>query len=340
MDLPKRILRYCLCALVAAVMVVTLKACTTSPSPPMPSTSPAPITSSNSATSAKRININTAILSELDKFEAVLGIPALSHKIQANRPYGSAEELVSKKVISQEHFDQIKDQVTIEEIVLTGEAKDIDYMTKLALMKGHMLVAGELLALKQPAQAEPHLGHPVEEIYVDLEDQLTERQVAPFKEILTQVQDLVKAKPNAADVTPAYDAAMAAIDTAINALPASQRQQPPFTLQVINGLLETATSEYTAAIVNGKIQEAIEYQDSRGFIAYAHDALYKGIKDSLTQVDPKVDAPIETAFKQLRTAWPEPIPPAVPVQTPDQVAAHVKQIEQASMSVIQSASAS
>lgn len=338
MDLPKRILRYCLWALVAAVMVVALKACTNPTSPPSLSTSPAPMTSSHSASSAKKININTAILSELDKFEAALGIPALSHKIQANRPYGSAAELVSKKVISQEQFDQIKDQVTIEEIVLTGEAKDIDYMTKLALMKGHMLVAGELLALKQPAQAEPHLGHPVEEIYVDLEDQLGERQVAPFKEILTKVQDLVKAKPGDAAVMPAYDAAMAAIDTAINALPTSQRQQPPFTLQVINGLLETATSEYTAAIVNGKIQEAIEYQDSRGFVAYAHDALYKGIKDSIAKVDPKADEQLETVFKQLRTAWPEPIPPAVPVQTPDQVAASVKQIEQASLAVIKSAS--
>ena len=48
--------------------------------------------------------------------------------------------------------------VTIEEIVLTGEAKDLDYMVKLGLMKGHMMVARELLDLKKPDQAEPHIG--------------------------------------------------------------------------------------------------------------------------------------------------------------------------------------
>ena len=48
---------------------------------------------------------------QLDKFEAQLGVPALSNKIQANRPYGSPEDLVSKKVITQEQFDQIKDSV-------------------------------------------------------------------------------------------------------------------------------------------------------------------------------------------------------------------------------------
>ena len=71
------------------------------------------------------ININTALLSELDKLEAKLGVPALSNKIQASRPYGKVEELVSKNVITQPQFDEIKDLVTIEDIVLTGEAKDV-----------------------------------------------------------------------------------------------------------------------------------------------------------------------------------------------------------------------
>ncbi|HLO47946.1 MAG TPA: helix-hairpin-helix domain-containing protein, partial [Kamptonema sp.] len=53
-----------------------------------------------------QININSAILSELDKLEAKLGVPALSNKIQASRPYGKTDELVSKKVINQEQFDQ------------------------------------------------------------------------------------------------------------------------------------------------------------------------------------------------------------------------------------------
>ena len=123
----------------------------------------------------KKININNALLSELDKLEAKLGVPALSNKIQSSRPYAKPEELVSKNVINQAQFDQVKDMVTIEEVVLTGEAKDVDYMVKLGLMKGHMYVAKELLDLNKPDQAEPHIGHPVEEIYADVEEQLKER---------------------------------------------------------------------------------------------------------------------------------------------------------------------
>jgi hypothetical protein len=139
-------------------------------------------TSDHSMHGGRKININSAILSELDKLEAKLAVPALSNKIQASRPYGKTEELVSKNVVSQAQFDQIKDMVTIEDIKLEGEAKDVDYMTKLALMKGHMMVAQELLDLQKPEQAEPHIGHPVEEIYADVEDQLSERNVKPFKD--------------------------------------------------------------------------------------------------------------------------------------------------------------
>jgi hypothetical protein len=50
-------------------------------------------------------------------------------------------------VIDQQQFDKVKDLLTIEEIALTGVEKDVDYMVKLGLMKGHLFVAKELLAL-------------------------------------------------------------------------------------------------------------------------------------------------------------------------------------------------
>jgi len=322
----RRILTYALMAIAATGLILGIKACSSPTANQTPPES-AVISSTTGAMSKPKINLNSAILSELDKLEAELGVPALSHKIQASRPYGSVEDLVSKQVISQQQFDQIKDMVTTQDIVLTGEAKDVDYITKLALMKGHMLVAGELLALKQPAQAEPHLGHPVEEIYVDIEAQLPERNVSDFKEPLMQVQDLVKAKPNDPQVKTAYDKAMNAIDQAIAAIPANQQQAPNFVMQVINGLLETATAEYTAAITDGKVKEAIEYQDSRGFVLEAHN-LYKTAQPNLKTDAAKNSAQMESALVSLQKAWPAPIPPTTPVLTPDEVAAQVKQIEQ------------
>ncbi|MBF2007707.1 MAG: helix-hairpin-helix domain-containing protein [Chlorogloeopsis fritschii C42_A2020_084] len=331
-----------ICLTVAACASVTLSSC--SSNTPTADSSPAAGNANSAAQttqtashsghgSTKKININTAILSELDKFEGQLGVPALSHKIQASRPYGSPEDLVTKKVITQEQFDKIKDQVTVEEVVLTGEAKDVDYMTKLGLMKGHLIVAQELLDKNQPKQAEPHIGHPVEEIYVDVEDQLKERNVKEFKTTLIGLQDLVKAKPKDAKVKTDLASSMQAVDGAIAALSESERTNPAFILQVINGLLDAANSEYSAAIADGKVSAAIEYQDSRGFVVYAND-LYKGISSQVAKNNPTAHKAIETNMAELLKVWPSVIPPAKPVKTPEEVTKLVKGIGQESQKVI------
>jgi flagellin-specific chaperone FliS len=216
-----------ICLTIATVAIFALTSCNGTPtaenSTPATNSSPqaAETVSHTGHGNKKKININNAILSELDKFEAQLGVPALSHKIQASRPYISPEDLVSKKVITQEQFNQIKDQVTIQEVVLTGEPKDVDYMTKLGLMKGHLLVAKELLDQNQPKQAEPHIGHPVEEIYVDVEEQLNERKVKEFKTSLISLQDFVKSNPKNAKVKTDFASSMQSIDNAVTALGAA-----------------------------------------------------------------------------------------------------------------------
>jgi hypothetical protein len=274
-----------------------------------------------------KININNAILSQLDKLEAKLGIPALSNKIQASRPYGSIEELVSKNVLTQAQLDQVKDTITVEDIVLEGEAKDIDYMIKLGLMKGHLLVAQELLAQNKPDQAEPHIGHPVEEIYADVEDQLNERKVSEFKTNLIALQNLVKAGgKDKAKVDTAFKTSMQAIDNAIAVLPAKERQSPGFILPVINGLLDTANSEYGASVSKGKIAAPIEYQDSRGFVIYA-DQLYQGISPQIKKQDSIGDKSIQANFIILKKVWPSALPPSAPVKTPQQVTELIKAIE-------------
>ena len=334
------ILRFLFMSITTALLVIVVS-CSQTPNASNNATQPPPAATNTSTASSSspnpagkdQININTAILSELDKFEAALGIPALSNKIQANRPYASPEELVSKKVISQEQFDKIKDMVTIEDVVLTGVAKDVDYMSKLSLMKGHLIVAKELLAQQQPKQAEPHIGHPVEEIYVDVEDQLNERNVKEFKTSLISLQDLVKAQPKAAKVNTDFKTSMDAVDGAIAALPENQRTSPQFVLQVINELLDAANSEYGAAIANGKIAAAIEYQDSRGFVTYANQ-LFQGISSQVAKVNPEAHKAIETSMSELTKAWPAAIPPAQPVNTPAEVTQLIKTIEQNSQKVI------
>jgi Helix-hairpin-helix motif len=325
-----KLLTYLGYGLASAALLIGVNACMKTPETvtpaPTASTSPAAIEHSMGS-HGKKININNAILSELDKLEAKLAIPALSNKIQGSRPYAKTEELVSKKVIDQAQYDQIKEMVTIEDVVLTGEARDVDYMTKLGLMKGHMIVAKELLDLKQVAQAEPHIGHPVEEIYADVEDQLKERKVPEFKTPLNALLDLVKGgAKDGAKVSADFTAAVKSVDSAINVLPATQRNSSKFALQIINGLLDTANSEYTAAIANGKITQVVEYQDSRGFVIYANQ-LYKAIEPQLKKENPTAAATIGTNLADLTKAWPAAVAPATPVKTPAEVTKLVKSIE-------------
>ena len=337
--------KYIKVALVAFAASIVISACNntttttttteTSPNPATPATTTAsPEMAGMKHSGGKKININSAILSELDKLEAKLGVPALSNKIQAERPYKTPEDLVAKKVIDQKQFDQIKDLVTIEDVVLTGVEKDADYMVKLGLMKGHLFVAKELLDLKKPKDAEPHIGHPVEEIYTDVADQLNERKVKEFKTTLITLEDLVKAgaKDNT-KVNTTFKESMVAIDGAIAALPEAQRKSPTFVLRVINGLLDTANSEYGAAITGGKIKAAIEYQDSRGFIVYAN-MLYKEIAATMAKDRPAEHKVITENLKQLTTAWPAAMPPATPVKTPVEVGKLVTAIEQSTQKVI------
>jgi Helix-hairpin-helix motif len=340
--------QYLKIAILACAASIVISACNNTPTTTTTETQPSPVASTPPAASndmagmkhsgGKKININSAILSELDKLEAKLGVPALSNKIQAERPYKTPEELVSKKVIDQKQYDQIKDLVTIEDVVLTGVDKDADYMVKLGLMKGHLYVAKELLDLNKPKDAEPHIGHPVEEIYTDVAEQLKERKVKEFKTTLIALEDLVKAgAKEMPKVTTNLKESQQSIDTAIAALPEAQRKNPAFVLQVINGLLDTANSEYGAAITDGKIKAAIEYQDSRGFIAYA-EQLYQGISATMAKDSPDAHKIIVENMKQLKTAWPAAIPPAAPVKTVEEVGKLIKTIEQNTQKVITVAS--
>jgi len=272
-----------------------------------------------------KFNINTSLEPELDEIAASLKIDALYDKVKKQRPYNNLNELVSKQVLTQAQFDQVKDMLTLEG-TLTGEAKDADYMVKLGLMKGHLLVAKELLDMKRPAEALPHIGHPIEELYVTVADQLPARGVADFKATLDEAKDFIKDKPSDPQVMPKFNAAVAAVDKALAAIPATQRSSPTFIPQVINGLLDSASAEYGGAISANKIEE-VDYQDSRGFVAYA-SILAKDIATPLQKTNTKAQGELKAGLDDLKKTWPTVLPPSKPVFTGDEVAAKVKKIEE------------
>lgn len=203
---------------------------------------------------------------------------------------------------------------------------DVDYMTSLALMKGHLIVAQELIAAGSYEEAEPHIGHPVEELYGGIEEQLETRNVPQFKSELNELHDLAKSAPESPQLKDEFQTSMAGIDSAIAALPEDQRQSPEFVMDVIVNTLSTAAEEYEAAIADNQIVENVEYQDSRGFVLYA-DQLYQTIADEMSETQPDAHAVITQNLDQLKTIWPSVTPPETPVESPDAVYSLVSKIE-------------
>ncbi len=209
--------------------------------------------------------------------------------------------------------------------VFAAGGQDVTLMTNLGLMKGHLMVAQELAMQKNFKDASPHFGHPVGEIYGDVEAELTQRKIPQFKDQLNALSDLIKNSPDSPKLPDTYKSAIAGVDGAIASLPAAERQSPEFVLKVMAGLLTTAASEYKAAVAEGKFVEMVEYQDSRGFVLYA-DELYRSVSAAHGKAHATEAAAVEKALKDLKLVWPTVSLPAAPVKTPEEVAALVQTI--------------
>lgn len=204
--------------------------------------------------------------------------------------------------------------------------EDVNYLTNLGLMKGHLLVGKELLTLTEFEQSEPHFGHPVDEIYGDLEPQLTTRKVHEFKQDLTTLHELVKFSPQDKKVSSQYNLAMEKIDQAIAILPETKLNAPEFMIKVINRLLTVAKEEYGAAIIDNKIVEIIEYQDARGFVLTS-EILYNRIKNNLRNQYPSLEEKLTLNLQNIKQGFPSAIAPEKAVISPQELTELVSQFK-------------
>ncbi len=200
------------------------------------------------------------------------------------------------------------------------------YLVELGLMKGHLLVANELLGQGTPDQAEPHLGHPIEEIYLQIDEPLQAHKIPEFKTTLIKLHELAKYAPANPDIKTGYEASINSINMAINAIPQDKRQSPEFVIKAIGEILQTMADEYTAAVANNKIVARIEYQDARGFMIYAEE-LYGTIANQMTQQSSTTHQAMTQSLDQLKKGFPSVNPPKVLILQPNKVSEIVKTIQ-------------
>ncbi len=192
-------------------------------------------------------------------------------------------------------------------------SSDTAYLAVLGQMRGHLIVAKELMQQGNVAQAEKHIGHPVEELYGSVEPELERRRVKPFKESLTALLELIQAAPGSPETRKAYQSAIAAIDAAMLGVPENVRRDPNTTAAVVREIVKVAASEYDASIADGAIVETIEYQDSRGFVLYAEVLLKASLGPGARADAMALLVPIQQRLAVLAKAWPGVKPPARPV---------------------------
>src|ERR1700758_1406740 len=61
-----------------------------------------------------------------------------------------------------------------------SESDDTDFLFRLGMMEGHLIIGHELLQANQIALAVPHFGHPVRELYDDVGPYLDQHHFPAF----------------------------------------------------------------------------------------------------------------------------------------------------------------
>ena len=161
-----------------------------------------------------------------------------------------------------------------EAYLTDGGPKDtrIRFYRDIELMRGHLLVGRQLIALELWDEALPHFLHPTEELYGLMEKYIKLHNIPPFNRDLQALAQTVKAKRKGA-----YEQALKVVDRRLDAaLDVAKKFMTPvrsFTVRTAVEVLRVAQSEYEASMEDGKFVKPVEYQDSRGFVLAggAHD---------------------------------------------------------------------
>ena len=149
--------------------------------------------------------------------------------------------------------------------------QDGDFLEKLGLLEGHLLIGRRLLEANESRLAVPHFGHPIRELYTYVETRLNERRLAGFEAELAAMESFAERGGRGTDgaFTLAWNALMPKLRAAQNFVPAERRASARFMLDHVGLIAFTVASDYAESIERGRIVNVVEYHDSMGFLIYA-----------------------------------------------------------------------
>ncbi|HEU0118559.1 MAG TPA: hypothetical protein VFR09_07995 [Alphaproteobacteria bacterium] len=150
---------------------------------------------------------------------------------------------------------------------------DTDFLFRLGMLEGHLMVGHDLLKAGKPALALPHFGHPVRELYADISDYLEKHHSPAFDGQLIKLEAAVTTAPDAPETDALYQSTIASVHKAREIVPAQLRASVPEMIKVCADTVDAAAGEYGEALEHGRIETIVEYHDSRGYLSYVAQEL-------------------------------------------------------------------
>jgi hypothetical protein len=193
------------------------------------------------------------------------------------------------------------------------------------MIRGHLLVGGELIDAGRWADALPHFLHPEEEIYGSIRGHLKTFNIAPFQVALKSLSQTVKAKNKEAYLRAraALDERLAAAETAVKA---KEENGTYFALETALEVLQVAAEEYEAAIEKGRIANVVEYQDARGFVMEV-DRLVGTVIPAVSAKNADAAKAVQASLNDLKATFPAVTPPKQAVKDSGEFLSSVAKFE-------------
>ena len=189
---------------------------------------------------------------------------------------------------------------------------DTDFLFRLGMLEGHLIVGHDLLAAGRTGLALPHFGHPVRELYDDISDYVAAKKIKPFDTQLIKLEAAVAGAPAAPETEALYQATVRTVQQARLTAPAALRASVPAMIKICSDTIDAAAGEYGESLNRGRIDVIVEYHDSRGYLSYvAQEAA------ALAQSHP--DAPSQTLLARFKAVLAKAqwiVDPLLPAPTP------------------------
>ena len=198
----------------------------------------------------------------------------------------------------------------------TGEvdAELVAVGSALSQMRGHLRVAAELSAAGDAEGATTHAVHPAAELLEVVRADLDER--GADADTLGTALEAATDAIGGDDAAAAIDAAIEETRTAEAAVAGDLADDPGYIGSVISSVLATAGHEYEEAVIEGELQELVEFQDAYGFTLESRER-YEEIRGAVETASAAEAAEIDEAFETLEAALPGVEPPAEPAAVED-----------------------